>query len=116
MKALTALGAASALALSTLAYAQDYNYVPGWSNTTNHSYRGSSGKGEWAAKRELFAKLGAQGSEAKCALKNISEADGNVITNQYRSETRKSGESNALKSAQRKVEVHYKALKAKGRC
>ena len=116
MKALMALGAASALALSTPAHAQDYNYVPGWSNTTNHQYRGSSGKGEWAAKKELFAELGAQGSEAKCALKNMSEADGNVITNQYRSETRKSDESTALKSAQRKVAAHYKTLKAKGRC
>ncbi|MYZ43326.1 hypothetical protein [Schauerella aestuarii] len=116
MKVLMALGTAFAFAWSTPAHAQDYNYVPGWSNTTNHQYRGSSGKGEWVAKNELFAKLGAQGSEAKCALKNISEADGNVITNQYRSESRKSGEGTALKNAQRKVAAHFKALKAKGRC
>jgi len=116
MNVLLKIGAALAVTFASLAQAQDYNYVPGWANTTNHEYRGGGGKGEWGAKKELFAKLGAQGSEAKCALKNMSEADGNVITNQYRSETRKSGESIALKSAQRKVAVHYKSLKAKGRC
>jgi len=108
--------AAFALAAATPVYAQDYNYVPGWANTTNHQYRGNSGKGEWDAKTTLFAKLGAQRPEAQCALKHISEADGNVITNQYRSETRKMGEAKALKSAQRKLAAHHKALKAKGRC
>ena len=116
MKRVIDLAAALALAVAMPAYAQDYNYVPGWSNTTNHKYRGKSGTGEWDAKKALFARLGAQGTQAKCALKHISEADGNVITNQYRSETRKLGESQALKSAQRKVAAHYQVLKAKGRC
>lgn len=97
-------------------YAQDYNYVPGWANTQNHSYRGKGGGGEWEAKKTLFATLGAQGPEAKCTLRNLSDPDGNVITNQYRSDVRKRGEHVALKNAQRKVAAHHKTLKSQGKC
>ena len=103
-------------ACASAADAQDFNYVPGWSNTTNHAYKGKSSGGEWSAKKELFDKLGAQGAEAKCTLKNLSEADGNVITNQYRSDVRKSNENSALRNAQRKVAAHHKTMKAQGKC
>jgi len=103
-------------ACASAAHAQDYNYVPGWANTTNHQYKGKGSGGEWEAKKNLFATLGAQSPEAKCTLRNISEADGNVITNQFRSESRKNGEQSALRNAQRKVAAHHKSLKAKGKC
>ena len=103
-------------ACASTAHAQDYNYVPGWANTTNHQYKGKRGSGEWEAKKNLFATLSAQSPEAKCTLRTISEADGNVITNQFRSESRKNGEQSALRSAQRKVAVHHKSLKAQGKC
>ena len=105
-----------AVACGSAAHAQDYNYVPGWANTTNHAYKGQKTGGEWKAKTELFATLGAQGPEAKCTLQNLSDSDGNVITNQYRSEARKMGEQAALKSAQRKVAAHHRLMKSKGRC
>ncbi len=38
------------------AYAQDFNHVPGWANTTNHRYKGGAGTGEWAEKDELFGR------------------------------------------------------------
>lgn len=98
------------------AHAQDFNYVPGWANTKNHEYRGKNSGGEWPAKKALFDKLGAQSAEAKCTLKNLSDADGNVITNQYRSDVRKSNERSALQNAQRKVAAHHKSMKSQGKC
>lgn len=78
------------------AMAQDQKYVPGWVNTHNHRYKGK-GDSEWEAKTELFKKLGSAGPEARCTLKNLSESDGNVIVNRYRSLSRKSNESAALR-------------------
>ena len=95
--------------------AQDYNYVPGWANTTNHAYKGTRG-GEWKAKTDLFGQLGARNPSSKCALRNISEADGNVIVNQYRSRARKTNSATAFRAAQQQVEAHHRRLKAQGKC
>ena len=95
--------------------AQDYNHVPGWADTTNHRYKGKGG-GEWAAKTELFAKLRAPGPAAQCTLENLSEADGNVIVNQYRRRARKTNEAAALQWAHQRVAMHHRQLKARGTC
>ena len=94
--------------------AQDYNHVPGWANTTNHRYRGNDG-GEWKAKTELFGRLG-QSPATKCTLRNLSEADGNVIVNQYRSRERKTNAATAFRVAQQQVEAHHRRLKIQGKC
>lgn len=111
-------GAAILFALGGVAApvsAQDYNYVPGWADTTNHRYKGGE-KGEWKAKTALFSRLGAQSSGAKCTLGQLSEADGNVIVNQYRSRERKTNAATAFRVAQQQVEVHHRRLKAQGKC
>lgn len=95
--------------------AQDFNHVPGWANTHNHRYKGKSG-GEWEAKTELFAKLAGTGPAARCALRNLSEADGNVIVNRYRSQARKTSEPAALRWAQGQVADHHRQLRAQGKC
>lgn len=97
-------------------YAQDFNHVPGWSNTTNHRYKGGAGTGEWAEKEELFGTLGALGPDAECTLRNLSEQDGNVIVNRYRRQLRRAGEQSALQEAQRELAAHYQQLNAQGRC
>jgi len=38
------------------------------------------------------------------------------MINPYRGETRKAGERNALKRAQRKVAAHHQLMKSKDRC
>ncbi len=96
-------------------WAQDYNHVPGWANTTNHRYKGSEG-GEWKAKTELFNVLGARSAAARCTLQNLSEADGNVIVNQYRSRERKTNAATALQVARQQVDAHHRRLKAQGKC
>ena len=96
-------------------WAQDYNYVPGWANTTNHEYKGDKG-GEWKAKTELFDRLGARSPAARCTLRNLSEADGNVIVNQYRSRERKTNSATAFRVAQQQVDAHHRQLKARGKC
>ncbi len=88
----------SAGAFTTAGWAQDYNYVPGWANTTNHEYKGGE-RGEWKAKTELFKVLGSRNAASLCTLKNLSEADGNVIVNQYRSRERKTNTATAFKVA-----------------
>jgi len=95
--------------------AQDFNYVPGWANTKNHEYKGKN-KGEWKAKTELFNRLGARNPDARCTLKNLSEADGNVIVNQYRSRERKTNAATAFRAAQQQVDAHHRRLKARGKC
>lgn len=95
--------------------AQDHNYVPGWAITTNHEYRGAGG-GEWKAKTELFKALSAQNPAARCTLENLSEADGNVIVNQYRSRERKTNAATALQAARQQVEAHHRRLTAQGKC
>lgn len=57
--------------------------MPGWAITTNHGSRGQEDE-KWAAKTELFNVLGARSAAALYTLQNLSEADGNVIVNQYR--------------------------------
>jgi hypothetical protein len=96
------------------AWAQDYNYVPGWADTTNHEYKGEK-RGEWKAKTDLFNRLGTS-PNAKCTLRNLSEADGNVIVNQYRSRERKTNSATAFRVAQQQVEAHHRRLKAQGKC
>ncbi len=95
--------------------AQDYNYVPGWADTTNHRYKGGE-KGEWKAKTELFKRLGAQSPHAPCTLQHLSEADGNIIVNQYRSRERKTNSATAFRVAQQQVNAHHRRLRAQGRC
>lgn len=107
--------ALTAIGIPLTAGAQDYNYVPGWANTANHSYKGEK-RGEWKAKTELFNRLGAQNPNARCALKNLSEADGNVIVNQYRSRERKTNGATAFRVAQQQVATHHHRLKAQGKC
>ncbi|MCW2370059.1 hypothetical protein [Sphingobium sp. B11D3D] len=102
-------------AISNTGWAQDYNYVPGWANTTNHQYKGEE-SGEWKAKTELFKVLGAQSAASRCTLQNLSEADGNVIVNQYRSRERKTDTPTALKVAQQQVNAHHKRMRAQGKC
>lgn len=99
----------------TTSYAQDYNYVPGWADTYNHRHEGNSG-GEWEAKTKLFTNLVNTGPAARCALQNLSEADGNVIVNRYRSQTRKTGEPAALRWAHGQVADHHRQLRAQGKC
>jgi hypothetical protein len=97
------------------ALAQDYNYVPGWANTTNHEYKGPR-TGGWKAKTELFERLGRRSPAARCTLKNLSEADGNVIVNQYRSRERKTNAATAFRVAEQQVAAHHRRLKAQGKC
>lgn len=104
-----------ATTIPAAAMAQDYNHVPGWANTYNHRYKGER-SGEWAAKTELFKKLETAGPEARCTLKSLSEPDGNVIVNRYRSLSRKSGESAALRWARGQVAMHHRQLKGAGKC
>lgn len=104
-----------AISVPSSVWAQDYNYVPGWADTTNHRYKGEK-KGEWKAKAELFDRLGRQDPNARCVLKNLSEADGNVIVNQYRSRERKTNAAAAFRLAQQQVDAHHKRLKAQGKC
>lgn len=111
--AVVAMGVATLSSVTVVA--QDYNYVPGWSLTENHRYRGEK-RGEWAAKTELFAKLRGRGPVAECVLKNLSEADGNVIVNRYRSNVRKTNEASALRTAHQQVDLHHRQLKAQGKC
>lgn len=99
----------------SVTWAQDHNYVPGWAITTNHEYRGAEG-GEWKAKTELFNVLGAQSPAARCTLQNLSEADGNVIVNQYRSRERKTNTATALQAARQQVDAHHRRLNAQGKC
>ena len=106
------LAAASSVSVT----AQDHNHVPGWANTTNHSYKGRGDGSEWSAKTELFAKLRGQGPAVQCTLKNLSDADGNTIVNQYRRQVRKTNETAALQWAHRQVEMHHRQLKARGKC
>lgn len=96
--------------------AQDYNYVPGWTNTHNHRYKGSNGGDEWPEKTALFAKLSSRGPAAQCTLANLSDADGNVIVNQYRRQVRRTNERAALQWAHQQVEAHHRQLKASGKC
>lgn len=103
------------LITSDAAMAQDHNYAPGWADTHNQRYKGNS-DGEWAAKTELFKKLGSAGPEARCTLKNLSEPDGNVIVNRYRSLSRKNGESPALRWAQGQIALHYRQMRSTGKC
>ena len=98
------------------ANAQDFNYVPGWANTTNHRYKGDGEDGEWAAKTELFGVLAGMGPEAECTLRQLSEQDGNVIVNRYRRQLRRAGESAAMQQAQQQVAAHYQDLHARGLC
>ena len=105
----------AAIFVPTSLWAQDYNYVPGWADTTNHKYKGGK-PGEWKAKTELFERLGRQSSGARCTLKNLSEADGNVIVNQYRGRERKTNAATAFRAAQQQVDAHHKRLKAQGKC
>ena len=100
-----------AIIMPGAAMAQDHNYVPGWADTHNHRYKGNSDS-EWAAKTELFKKLGSADPEARCTLKNLSEPDGNVIVNRYRSLSRKTGESAALRWAQGQVALHHRQMRA----
>lgn len=109
------LVAMTALIMPVAAKAQDHNYLPGWADTHNHRYKGNSDS-EWAAKTELFNKLGAAGPEARCTLKNLSESDGNVIVNRYRSISRKTNESAALRWAQGQVSVHHRQMRRAGKC
>jgi len=104
-----------ALTVSSAALAQDYNHVPGWADTHNHRYKGNRSD-EWAAKTELFKKLGSAGPEARCTLKNLSEPDGNVIVNRYRSLSRKTNEAAALRWARGQVAMHYQQMKRAGKC
>ncbi|MEN3749882.1 hypothetical protein TPR58_22105 [Sphingomonas sp. HF-S3] len=99
----------------TAAVAQDYNYVPGWANTTNHKYKGPR-SGGWKAKTDLFERLGRRSPAALCTLKNLSEADGNVIVNQYRSRERKTNAAAAFRMAEQQVAAHHRRLKARGKC
>ncbi len=98
------------------ASAQDYNYVPGWANTHNHRYKGDGETREWPAKTELFAKLRSRGPAARCTLANLSEPDGNVIVNRYRSEARKTNEKAALNWAHQQVAIHHRLLVRQGKC
>lgn len=98
------------------ASAQDYNYVPGWANTTNHQYKSSGAGGEWQAKTDLFKALGARGAAAQCTLKQLSEPEGNTLVNRYRSQARKTSEAAALQWAHAQVEEHHRRLKARGIC
>lgn len=111
----TVIAGIIALNVSGAAIVQDYNYVPGWADTHNHRYRGN-GSGEWAAKTELFKKLASAGPEARCTLKNLSEPDGNVIVNRYRSVSRKTNEAAALRWARGQVALHYRQMKSAGKC
>ncbi len=104
-----------ALITSGAAMAQDHNYVPGWADTHNRRYKGNS-DGEWAAKTELFKELGSAGPEARCTLKNLSEPDGNFIVNRYRSLSRKTSESAALRWAQGQVALHHRQMTSIGKC
>ncbi|OWK30012.1 hypothetical protein [Sphingomonas mucosissima] len=104
-----------AFALSDAAMAQDYNYVPGWADTYNHRYKGDK-SGEWPAKTELFEKLASAGPEARCTLRNLSEPDGNVIVNRYRSLGRKTNEGAALRWAHGQLAAHHRQMKSTGRC
>lgn len=96
--------------------AQDYNYVPGWADTHNHRYKGDGEKREWPAKTELFAKLRSQSPAARCTLANLSEPDGNVIVNRYRSQVRKTNEQAALRWAHQQVAIHHQLLVRQGKC
>lgn len=98
------------------ASAQDYNYVPGWADTHNHRYQRNDEKGEWPAKTELFAKLRSRGPAARCTLANLSESDGNVIVNRYRSQVRKTNEQAALDLAHQQVATHHLLLTRQGKC
>lgn len=100
---------------ATSAVAQDYNYVPGWANTHNHRYQ-QDHDGEWDAKIELFNALSVQGPAARCTLQNLSDADGNVIVNQYRRNARRTNETLAFQKAQEQVETHQRRLTAEGKC
>lgn len=118
MKKLNIKGAGILLAASSFTHAagaQDHNYVPGWATTTNHEYRGSEG-GEWKAKTDLFNVLGARSPASRCTLQNLSEADGNVIVNQYRSRERKTNTATALRAAEQQVDAHHRRLKSQGKC
>ncbi|WP_121115630.1 hypothetical protein [Croceibacterium ferulae] len=97
------------------AFGQDYNYVPGWANTTNHEYKGEN-DGEWEAKTELFAQLRERNPAAECTLRNLSDADGNVIVNRFRSNERKTDTATALRMAQEMVAEHHQRLQAEGTC
>lgn len=108
--ALVAAGSFSASATG-----QDYNYVPGWATTTNHEYKGED-DGEWEAKSELFSRLRQANPIAECTLRNLSEADGNVIVNQFRSHERRTSTAAALQRAQQQVEEHHRRLKGEGKC
>jgi|GEM_PF-1195129 len=110
-----AMAAIAAACVAAPLVAQDHNYVPGWADTHNHRHRGG-GDGEWTAKTELFNKLGELGPAAQCTLKNLSEADGNMIVNRYRSQVRKTSEAAALQWAHEQVVLHHRQLKAQGRC
>jgi hypothetical protein len=101
--------------LPTSAMAQDYNYVPGWATTTNHEYKGEN-DGEWEAKTELFDQLRQADPVAECTLSNLSEAEGNVIVNQFRSHERRTSTAAAFQRAQRQVEEHHRRLRAEGKC
>ncbi|AXB79013.1 hypothetical protein [Novosphingobium sp. P6W] len=114
--AVLALCAVLVAAGSHPALAQDYNYVPGWADTHNHRYKGDGETGEWSAKTELFAKLRSSGPAARCALANLSEPDGNLIVNRYRSQVRKTNEQAALNWAHQQVAVYHRLLMRQGRC
>lgn len=109
-------GALLAAAGLAPASAQDYNYVPGWANTHNHRYKGGGESKGWPAKTELFAKLGSRGTAARCTLANLSEPDGNVIVNRYRSQVRKTNEQAALNWAHQQVAIHHRLLVRQGKC
>lgn len=114
--AVLALCAVLVAAGSQPALAQDYNYVPGWADTHNHRYKGDGKAGEWSAKTELFAKLRSSGPEARCALANLSEPDGNLIVNRYRSQVRKTNEQAALTWAHQQVAAYHSLLVRQGEC
>lgn len=100
---------------SASAFAQDYNYVPGWATTKNHEYKGEN-DGEWEAKTELFSRLRQANPVAECTLRNLSEVDGNVIVNQFRSHERRTNTAAAFQRAQQQVEAHHQRLRAEGKC
>lgn len=111
--ALTCLASA---AVGSTAAAQDYNHVPGWANTYNHSHKGGEGRSELPGESALMAQLRQMGPEARCTLDAIEQPDRNVIVNRYRSNVRRSNEREALRIAQSQVAEHYRRLRTLGRC